>query len=136
MERLIFHADVNSAFLSWEAAWRVRNGESDLRLIPSCIGGDPETRRGIVVVELWRDRRPLRLMGIALTNLTRDGPGGQMSLFGETQHESRERDAKLDKVVDALRGKFGSDIIQRGAVMATGVEVARKFKGKQDVEVK
>ena len=40
MERLIFHVDVNSAFLSWEAARRVAAGEADLRLIPSAIGGD------------------------------------------------------------------------------------------------
>ena len=33
MERLIFHVDVNSAFLSWEAARRVAAGEADLRLI-------------------------------------------------------------------------------------------------------
>ena len=32
MERLIFHVDVNSAFLSWEAARRVAAGEADLRL--------------------------------------------------------------------------------------------------------
>lgn len=31
MERLIFHVDVNSAFLSWEAASRVKAGEPDLR---------------------------------------------------------------------------------------------------------
>ena len=34
MERLIFHVDVNSAFLSWEAARRVKRGEPDLRLMP------------------------------------------------------------------------------------------------------
>ncbi len=51
MERLIFHVDVNSAYLSWEAAKRVRNGEPDLRLVPSCIGGDPKTRRGIVLAK-------------------------------------------------------------------------------------
>ena len=50
-ERLIFHVDVNSAFLSWEAARRVKNGESDLREIPSCIGGDPESRRGVVLAK-------------------------------------------------------------------------------------
>ena len=38
--RLIFHIDVNSAFLSWESARRVAMGEQDLRLIPSAIGGD------------------------------------------------------------------------------------------------
>ncbi|MBP5242198.1 MAG: DNA polymerase IV, partial [Clostridia bacterium] len=51
MERLIFHIDVNSAFLSWEAARRVKNGESDLRLVPSCVGGDPKTRRGVVLAK-------------------------------------------------------------------------------------
>ena len=39
-QRLIFHVDVNSAFLSWEAARRVAAGEPDLRAIPSAIGGD------------------------------------------------------------------------------------------------
>ena len=50
-ERLIIHVDVNSAFLSWEAMRRVKNGEPDLRLIPSCIGGDPESRRGVVLAK-------------------------------------------------------------------------------------
>ena len=51
MERLIFHVDVNSAFLSWEAAKRVKMGLPDLRDIPSCIGGDPSKRTGIVVAK-------------------------------------------------------------------------------------
>lgn len=50
-ERLIFHVDVNSAFLSWESARRVQNGEEDLRLIPACIGGDPKKRTGIVLAK-------------------------------------------------------------------------------------
>lgn len=50
-ERLIFHVDVNSAFLSWEAARRVKEGLPDLREIASCIGGDPKSRRGIVVAK-------------------------------------------------------------------------------------
>lgn len=51
MERLIFHIDVNSAFLSWEAARRVKEGLPDLREIPSAVGGDPKTRTGIVVAK-------------------------------------------------------------------------------------
>ena len=51
MERLIFHIDVNSAFLSWEAVRRVNLGLPDLREIPSCIGGDPKKRTGIVVAK-------------------------------------------------------------------------------------
>lgn len=51
MSRLIFHIDVNSAFLSWESARRVKQGLSDLRDIPACIGGDPKKRTGIVVAK-------------------------------------------------------------------------------------
>ena len=51
MERLIFHVDVNSAFLSWEAVRRVKQGLPDLREIPSCIGGNPKKRTGIVVAK-------------------------------------------------------------------------------------
>ena len=51
MEGLIFHVDVNSAFLSWEAAKRVSMGEPDLRLIPSAIGGDREKRTGVILAK-------------------------------------------------------------------------------------
>ncbi|MCQ2492640.1 MAG: DNA polymerase IV [Lachnospiraceae bacterium] len=51
MERLIFHIDVNSAFLSWEAARRVKEGLPDLRKIPAVIGGDPKKRTGVVLAK-------------------------------------------------------------------------------------
>ena len=51
MARLVFHIDVNSAFLSWEAMRRVKNGEADIRLIPSAIGGDRESRRGVILAK-------------------------------------------------------------------------------------
>ena len=51
MRKLIFHIDVNSAYLSWEAARRVAKGEPDLRLIPSAIGGDPEKRTGVILAK-------------------------------------------------------------------------------------
>ena len=49
LNNYVFHIDVNSAFLSWEASRRVANGESDIRLIPAVVGGNPKSRRGIVV---------------------------------------------------------------------------------------
>ncbi len=51
MKKLVFHIDVNSAFLSWEAARRVQNGENDIRLIPSAIGGDREKRTGVILAK-------------------------------------------------------------------------------------
>lgn len=52
MSRIIFHIDVNSAFLSWTAVERLNKGEPiDLREIPSIVGGDSETRHGIVLAK-------------------------------------------------------------------------------------
>ena len=51
MDRIIFHIDVNSAFLSWEAANRVRQGLDDIRLVPSAIGGDRDKRSGVILAK-------------------------------------------------------------------------------------
>ena len=52
MDKVIMHIDVNSAYLSWEAAYRLQHGASvDLRKIPSVIGGDEESRHGIVLAK-------------------------------------------------------------------------------------
>ncbi|MBP3205505.1 MAG: DNA polymerase IV [Lachnospiraceae bacterium] len=49
---IIFHIDVNSAFLSWTALDRLRSGDPvDLRTIPSIVGGDSATRHGIVLAK-------------------------------------------------------------------------------------
>ena len=46
--RIIFHIDVNSAFLSWTAVKKVLEGQPDIRLVPSVISGDPKDRRSII----------------------------------------------------------------------------------------
>lgn len=52
-QRLIFHIDVNSAFLSWESVYRLKNDPEalDLRTIPSAVGGDASSRHGIVLAK-------------------------------------------------------------------------------------
>lgn len=52
MRQIIFHIDVNSAFLSWTAVEELKNGsDRDLREIPSIIGGDQQSRRGVVLAK-------------------------------------------------------------------------------------
>ncbi len=52
MEREILHVDVNNAFLSWLAVYKLNNGESlDIRTIPAIIGGDEKQRHGIVLAK-------------------------------------------------------------------------------------
>ncbi|APF24753.1 hypothetical protein [Clostridium butyricum] len=49
-DRIVFHVDVNSAYLSWTAVKLLQYGSSiDIRQIPSVIGGDIENRHGIIL---------------------------------------------------------------------------------------
>ena len=51
--RIIFHIDVNSAFLSWSALKALEDnpGSVDLRTIPSAVGGDIKTRHGVITAK-------------------------------------------------------------------------------------
>ena len=53
MKNIIFHIDVNSAFLSWEAVYRLahKGGKQDLREIASAVGGDVTLRHGIILAK-------------------------------------------------------------------------------------
>lgn len=51
-KRIIFHIDANSAYLSWEAVYRLQHGnKTDLRQVPSIVGGDSSQRHGIVLAK-------------------------------------------------------------------------------------
>ena len=52
-DRVIFHIDVNSAFLSWEAVYRLQvlGGTVDLRDQICAVGGDAASRRGIILAK-------------------------------------------------------------------------------------
>ena len=79
-------------------------------------------------VQLWDGQTPLRLLGISLTELTRD-EYVQQSLFPD---EKKEREKKLDQAVDHIRGKFGSDTICRGAILRSDLQVGKKYKSQLD----
>lgn len=53
MNRVIFHIDVNSAFLSWEAVYRLYHlgGRVDLREEVAAVGGDMAMRHGIILAK-------------------------------------------------------------------------------------
>lgn len=53
MGNVIFHVDVNSAFLSWEAVFRLyhKGGKKDLRNEVAAVGGDVAMRHGIILAK-------------------------------------------------------------------------------------
>lgn len=108
MHRIIFHIDVNSAFLSWSAVKMVREGMPDIRLVPSVVSGDPSDRRSIItavilnearrlLAEVWDGRTPIRQVGLGVSKLTHES-AIQMSLFEDPKMEYyREWDRKYDE---------------------------------------
>lgn len=52
-KKLIYHIDVNSAFLSWEADYRIHHlgGTVDLRNEIAAVGGDMAARHGIILAK-------------------------------------------------------------------------------------
>lgn len=77
MEKIFYHIDVNSAFLSWEASYRINVlGESlDLRTIPAIIGGDIEKRHGIVLAKSLPCKKYNILTGEPLVSVKEKCPG-------------------------------------------------------------
>ena len=68
MDPVIFHIDVNSAYLSWEAADRAeKNQGEDILSIPSAIGGDIATRHGIILAKSVPATSPLSLYVCAMS---------------------------------------------------------------------
>ena len=83
-----------------------------------------------LLAELWDGHTPLRLLGVSLTNVTHEETV-QFSLF---EDEKRDRSRKLDKALDAIRGKYGTDTIVRAAALQSGKGVGRKHKAQIDMK--
>ena len=82
--------------------------------------------------EAWDRVTPLRQLGVQVTHLARE-PYQQYDLFSGMSPVQYERKLKLDETVDALRDKFGEDIIRRAkftknpeAHMSGGLDKARR----------
>lgn len=75
-DRLIFHIDVNSAFLSWESVYRLEQDPEalDLRAIPSAVGGDSKSRHGIVLAKSTPAKKYGVATGEPLVNALRKCP--------------------------------------------------------------
>lgn len=82
--------------------------------------------------EAWDGVTPLRQLGVQVTRLSRE-PYQQYDLFSGMSPQQFEKKMKLDETVDALRDKFGEDILRRGKFaqspgvhMSGGLDKARR----------
>jgi DNA polymerase-4 len=77
---------------------------------------------------LWDGKTPLRLLGVALSEVSREGEAQQLTFFSESEDKSKAR--KVDKTVDEIRKRFGYDTIKRASVCNSGEDVGKKYKAK------
>ena len=82
--------------------------------------------------EAWDGQTPLRQLGVQVTRLASE-PYQQFDLLSGVTPEQYEKQLKLDEAVDALRDKFGEEIIHRAKFasnpqehMAGGLDKARR----------
>lgn len=109
-ERIIFHIDVNSAFLSWEAVERLKEGERiDLRTIPSAVGGDMATRHGVVVAKSIPAKKYNIVTGEPVINAMRKCPN---LIVVSPRHDVYKRYSKA--FMDILREY--SDIVEQYSI--------------------
>lgn len=100
MSPVIFHIDVNSAYLSWTAVEQLKNGaEVDLREIPAIIGGDKKSRHGVVLAKSISAKRFGIRTGEPVVNAFRKCP----NLVMEPPDHKMYRE-KSEKLMEYLRG--------------------------------
>ena len=81
-----------------------------------------------LIARHWKAGKPIRMITVtAASLLAPDEAGEQLSLFDAGAAERREKQAKLDHAVDALRGKYGRDAVRYGASLPKKKKDARPF---------
>jgi DNA polymerase-4 len=76
MDRIIFHIDVNNAFLSWTAVDLLANGfKEDIRNCDAVIGGDESRRAGIVLAKSISAKKKGIITGETLYSARKKCPG-------------------------------------------------------------
>lgn len=100
MSPVIFHIDVNSAYLSWTAVEQLKNGAKvDLREIPAIIGGDKKSRHGVVLAKSISAKKYGIHTGEPVVNAFRKCP----NLVMEPPNHRMYRE-KSEKLMEYLRG--------------------------------
>lgn len=101
MNSIIFHIDVNSAFLSWTALELLENGETtDLREIPSIIGGDQKKRHGVVLAKSTPAKKYGIRTGEPIVNAFKKCPTLTLAPPNHTMY--RERSRKLMEYLSSI----------------------------------
>lgn len=138
MRRVVFHVDVNSAFLSWEAAYRLEElGETlDLRTISSAVAGDMAKRRGVILAKSLPAKKYGVRTGEPVVDAKRKCP--DLVLVPPNHALYAKRSAELMKILKEFSPQVEQFSIDEAFLDMTGmerlfgepVEAAEKLKNR------
>lgn len=96
------------------------------RALPAATDGDRSlARAALCLLDQWWNGRPVRLLGVGVTEL---GDAVQLDLFGAADEEREER---IDRILDTLRARFGEETVRRGVMLAGGRDLDRRGENVQ-----
>lgn len=122
-KKIIFHIDVNSAFLSWEAVYREKfqNENIDLRDIPSAIGGDIESRHGIILAKSMLAKRYGVVTGESIIEARRKCP--ELLIVSPNHNFYREQSKKFINILKEYSPDVEQYSIDEAFVDMTGTKM-------------
>ncbi len=76
-----------------------------------------------LLYSIWDESKPIRLIGITLTNFSERETGEQISFFDqEEQNQNRKKDQLVQEALDQIRTKFGNDIVSWASLIDNQVD--------------
>ena len=134
LSKIYFHIDVNNAFLSWEAVYRLQNGyKIDIRNIESAIAGDPKKRTGVILAKSPKAKSMGVKTGEAIFQAVKKCPN--LVLFSPHYQFYNEQSKKMKKLLENY-----SDVIEQFSIdeffieyiplLGSYLEVAKEIQTK------
>ena len=94
---------------------------------PSDIAHDISDLAYKILLDEWKEQRPIRMLTVTAQNLTRNEfYVDQINMFGEDDSAKREKDKKQEEMVDRIRQKYGREAITNGAILSTDIGLKNK----------
>ena len=120
MAPIIFHIDVNSAYLSWTAVEQLKNGATvDLREIPAIIGGDQKSRHGVVLAKSPAAKRYGIRTGEPVANAFRKCPN--LAMYPPDHKMYREKSRRLMEYLRTFTKKIEQVSVDECYMDFTGI---------------
>ncbi|MCX7747120.1 MAG: DNA polymerase IV [Clostridia bacterium] len=83
---------------------------------PTYLTRDIYRTGSMLLDENWNSRRPVRLLGIGLSNF-QESESSQISIFDIGSTPENDKEEKIEKTIDSLRARFGADKIKRAKTL-------------------